>query len=156
MKNLDKKLKWWLDEYSKSHQNATNKAIHYLCVPAIVYSLIGILICIPTPHYMPKGLNYCSIAILFSIFYYASLNSRHAAYMTIFFVICYCLNSSVAQFFTQEILLYSCLMMFISAWILQFIGHMIEGKKPSFLLDIQFLLIGPLWIINKMIDKSSD
>ena len=132
MKNLNKKSQWWLDEYSKSHQDATNKAIHYVCVPAIVHSLIGILICIPTPNYIAEGLNYSSLAILFCVFYYALMSSRHVAYMTLFFIICYCLNSSIAQFFTQEILLNSCLMMFMSAWILQFIGHIVESKKPSF------------------------
>ncbi len=36
---------------------------------------------------------------------------------------------------------------FIISWVFQFIGHAIEGKKPSFFQDIQYLLIGPLWVI---------
>jgi uncharacterized membrane protein YGL010W len=36
------------------------------------------------------------------------------------------------------------------AWIGQFYGHKIEGKKPSFLKDLEFLLIGPLWVIQKV------
>ena len=44
-------------------------------------------------------------------------------------------------------LLYTSIIVFIFAWILQFLGHKIEGKKPSFFKDIQFLLIGPAWLL---------
>ncbi|MEG2033750.1 MAG: Mpo1-like protein, partial [Janthinobacterium sp.] len=37
---------------------------------------------------------------------------------------------------------------FVLAWIGQFIGHQIEGKKPSFLDDLRFLLIGPLFVLG--------
>src|SRR5262249_2722390 len=36
---------------------------------------------------------------------------------------------------------------FVAAWIAQFVGHSIEGRKPSFFEDLQFLLIGPLWLL---------
>ena len=42
---------------------------------------------------------------------------------------------------------------FILAWIGQFIGHKIEGKKPSFFEDIQFLLIGPAWLLSFIYKK---
>jgi uncharacterized membrane protein YGL010W len=42
---------------------------------------------------------------------------------------------------------------FIIAWIGQFYGHNIEGKKPSFLKDIQFLLIGPMWLMSFIYKK---
>ena len=45
------------------------------------------------------------------------------------------------------------LMIFIVAWIGQFIGHKIEGKKPSFLQDLQFLLIGPAWLLSFIYNK---
>ena len=38
-------------------------------------------------------------------------------------------------------------MVFVLAWIGQFIGHLIEGKRPSFFKDLQFLLIGPAWLM---------
>jgi uncharacterized membrane protein YGL010W len=50
-------------------------------------------------------------------------------------------------------LLYGSLIIFITGWIGQFWGHKIEGKKPSFAKDLQFLLIGPLWIIEKLNKK---
>ncbi|HKI80993.1 MAG TPA: Mpo1-like protein, partial [Pseudodesulfovibrio sp.] len=36
---------------------------------------------------------------------------------------------------------------FVAAWVGQFIGHYFEGKRPAFLKDLQFLLIGPLWLL---------
>ena len=42
---------------------------------------------------------------------------------------------------------------FFLAWMGQFIGHNIEGKKPSFLKDLQFLLIGPAWVFEKLSKK---
>jgi uncharacterized membrane protein YGL010W len=45
------------------------------------------------------------------------------------------------------------LFVFVLAWIGQFIGHKIEGKKPSFIKDIQFLLIGPIWLLSDIYNK---
>jgi uncharacterized membrane protein YGL010W len=47
-----------------------------------------------------------------------------------------------------------CLGIFIISWIGQFIGHKIEGKKPSFLDDIKFLLIGPIWLLHFILKKA--
>ena len=38
--------------------------------------------------------------------------------------------------------------LFVVGWIIQFVGHKIEGQKPSFFEDLQFLLIGPLWLLS--------
>jgi len=48
-----------------------------------------------------------------------------------------------------------CLVIFIISWTGQFIGHKIEGKKPSFLDDIKFLLIGPIWLLHFILKKLS-
>ena len=39
---------------------------------------------------------------------------------------------------------------FVVAWIGQFIGHKIEGRRPSFLTDLVYLLVGPLWTLSKL------
>jgi uncharacterized membrane protein YGL010W len=43
---------------------------------------------------------------------------------------------------------------FVAAWIAQFVGHKIEGKKPSFLTDMAYLLIGPAWIVAKLMRRA--
>jgi uncharacterized membrane protein YGL010W len=45
------------------------------------------------------------------------------------------------------------LSIFVITWIFQFVGHKIEGKKPSFLKDLQFLLIGPIWLLHFVLKK---
>jgi uncharacterized membrane protein YGL010W len=50
-------------------------------------------------------------------------------------------------------LAYISLGVFVLAWIVQFYGHKIEGKKPSFLKDVQFLMIGPAWLMHFIYKK---
>jgi uncharacterized membrane protein YGL010W len=45
------------------------------------------------------------------------------------------------------------LLIFILAWVGQFIGHKIEGMKPSFFQDLQFLLVGPMWLMHFVFKK---
>ena len=42
---------------------------------------------------------------------------------------------------------------FVVAWIAQFVGHKVEGKRPSFLTDLAYLLIGPAWIVAKIMRR---
>jgi uncharacterized membrane protein YGL010W len=51
-------------------------------------------------------------------------------------------------------LLYLAIGVFVVAWIAQFVGHHIEGKRPSFLTDLAYLLIGPAWIVAKLLRKA--
>ena len=47
----------------------------------------------------------------------------------------------------------ACLILFVVGWLFQFIGHKVEGKKPSFFEDLQFLLIGPAWLLAAIYRK---
>jgi uncharacterized membrane protein YGL010W len=53
----------------------------------------------------------------------------------------------------QMSLLFFSLGLFSVAWIGQFYGHKVEGKKPSFFQDLQFLLIGPAWVVENLFAK---
>ncbi len=147
-----KTLEEWFAEYSVSHQNATNKKIHYICVPAIFFSVVGLLMSIPN-----RGLislvhsdnflyvNWAVVALIPVLYFYLRLSWRMAFYILIFSAICV-----IGNYFLAKIgpLWLSSLIIFAVAWVGQFYGHQIEGKKPSFLKDIQFLLIGPAWILD--------
>ena len=52
-----------------------------------------------------------------------------------------------------SVLLWTAVGVFVAAWIAQFIGHEIEGKRPSFLTDLQYLLIGPIWLVSKALRR---
>lgn len=144
----------WLQEYGASHQNPTNKLIHWICVPLIVLSVIGLIGSIPVPEFMSNispRLNFGSLALLLAILYYAYLSISLAIGMIIFSIILiYVLHLMIGL----DIDLWKqCLAIFVVAWIVQFIGHEIEGKKPSFLKDLQFLMIGPLWLLSFIYKK---
>lgn len=143
-------------QYAESHQNPTNKLIHWICVPLIVFSLLGLVWAIPFPRLEVLGsyngfVNWASFLIAFSIYYYYRLSP----------VLSYAMLLVVFAFSAAIVMLEKlhtnagwppmwqvCLMIFALSWIGQFIGHKIEGKKPSFLDDVKFLLIGPVWLLH--------
>lgn len=140
-------------KYGESHQNKINKAIHWIAVPSIVFSLVGLLWSIPFPA-IPKiegFVNWAAFVIAFSLYYYYRLSPAlaYAMLLLIFlfiFLIVQIEGSGYALWKVSAII-------FVVAWIFQFIGHKIEGKKPSFLDDLKFLLIGPLWLMHFLFKK---
>ena len=152
-----KPLNQWFDEYSVSHQNPKNKAIHFICVPAIFFSIVGILMSIPSTFLtslfqlkQPLIENWAFVALIFVIIFYLRLSTLMAIRMTLFSLLCLIANFYIGKFL--PLLIFS-IVIFIFAWIGQFYGHKIEGKKPSFLKDLQFLLIGPAWVIENLFSK---
>ena len=134
-----KTISEWLDEYSESHQDKTNKAIHWVCVPAILFSIIGIL-----AHF--SALLTALILVLTFIFY-ARLDLVLAVAMAaLLFVMAWLI-------FILPVGAGFYIAVFVLAWIGQFYGHKIEGKKPSFFKDLQFLLIGPVWCMDVYLGK---
>lgn len=139
-----------LDEYGESHQNSTNKTIHWICVPLIVFSIIGLLWAIPVPQVFEDigqgWLNWGTIFMVLAFIYYILLSPQLSLGMIVvsgsMAVGLYLINQSALPLWLVSVVI------FVGAWVGQFIGHNIEGKKPSFLKDLQFLLIGPLWLLS--------
>ena len=136
-----------LEEYGISHQNPLNKKIHWVCVPVIAFCVLGLLWLIPFPdiQYSFLVVNFTSLFLFFALLYYIVLSWRLGIGMLIYsismYLLLWCLNDSLDH------LPVIYLSLFVLAWIGQFIGHHIEQKRPSFFRDIQFLLIGPLWLL---------
>lgn len=152
-KNM-KTLKDWFDEYAVSHQNPTNKKIHYICVPLIFFSIIGLLMCIPSAIISntlslnsPLIENWAAVALGLILFFYIRLSVVMAIKIAVFAYLCLFANFYISQYANLLVL---SLTVFAAAWIGQFYGHKIEGKKPSFINDLQFLLIGPAWVIDNL------
>jgi uncharacterized membrane protein YGL010W len=155
MKTIDQ----WLEEYGESHRNKTNKLIHWVCVPTILFCVLGLLAAIPTAglfNWAPEGTqvfaNWAGVVVILAGLFYLRLSFMMFISMTLI---------SVAMLFgVREVakielapLWVTCLVVFVLAWIGQFIGHKIEGKKPSFFKDLQFLLIGPAWLLGFIFRK---
>lgn len=143
MKTIDQ----WLNEYGRDHKNPLNQKIHKVCVPLIMFSILGIFWSIPVPKFMDGiyFLNWATIFAAFSLAYYLILDRVYFIIMIFVASIMLLLIDFLEQ---SSNLLTISLTIFILSWIGQFIGHKIEGQKPSFLEDLQFLLIGPLWVFK--------
>ena len=144
----------WFTEYGESHQNKTNKIIHWICIPLIFWSIIALLSLIPHEDYFKFDfLHWGTVVILIGLVFYLRLSFK--IFLGIFLFSLYVLLDIYFwnEVFGKDVLMYFSIFVFIIAWILQFIGHKIEGKKPSFIKDIQFLLIGPAWLLGYIYRK---
>lgn len=134
----------WMAEYGVSHQNRTNIIIHKICVPLIMWSVMGLLWVIPVPNFLAQyNLNITSFVALGAMAFYFKLSKKYFLFMIPVFSLLYYAAYAVDK--TGHLLEIS-IGVFVISWIFQFIGHKIEGKKPSFIQDLAFLLIGPLWV----------
>jgi uncharacterized membrane protein YGL010W len=150
----------WFQEYGASHQNPTNKAIHWVCVPAILFASIGLFWAIPAPdafgailpgRYSPL-VNWGSVLVVVALIFYLRMS---------FSIFLGMLLVSAASLWGNLLIVESggaplwkvSLGIFLVAWVFQFIGHKIEGQKPSFFQDLQFLLVGPAWLLHFIYKK---
>ena len=139
-----------LSIYGESHQNPINKSIHWICVPSIMFSLVGLIMHIPIFGEISLFKNWAVFALILALIYYLRLSFiMFNGFLPISFLLLYG-NWELMQYCTSHHCnsVITLLIIFIIAWIGQFIGHRIEGKKPSFLQDLQFLLIGPAWLLH--------
>jgi uncharacterized membrane protein YGL010W len=123
------------DRYGESHRHPTNKAIHWVCVPLITWSLLALLwVASPAAAYALIGVSF-------------------AFYLTLSFTLAMGMLA-IAALMVVPIALAGALLLpvavavFVGAWIGQFVGHRIEGRKPTFLEDVRFLLVGPAWLLH--------
>jgi uncharacterized membrane protein YGL010W len=143
----------FLDEYRKTHSNPTNALVHTICMPIILFASIGMLWTVPLGLWFgltapaAPWVNGATVVALLTLIFYATLSARAALYMTAIFA------ASAAIVIAMENaslpVLWICAGLWIAAWLGQFYGHHVEGAKPAFLDDVVFLLIGPLFILEK-------
>lgn len=139
-----------LDEYGDSHRNPANKLIHWICVPVIVWTVIALLWIIPFPSALQADVvpvNWATVALGLAMIYYIYLSPRLSLGIVLFLVLLLWITATVEQAAPWPLWLIA-VVLFVLAWIGQFIGHVIEGKRPSFFKDVQFLLIGPAWLMS--------
>ncbi|MBI1268161.1 MAG: DUF962 domain-containing protein [Cryomorphaceae bacterium] len=147
-----KTMQDWLDAYGESHLNKFNKAVHWICVPVIFVSLVGLLSLVPVPNgFLSDGWRPFShlgtVLLLFGLLFYLRLSlSLTIGMLLVAISSLFAVNFVNNNYPESALLLF--LLSFSIAWIGQFVGHKIEGKKPSFFDDLKFLLIGPAWLLS--------
>lgn len=138
----------WLTEYGESHTNTANEMIHWICVPLIALSVIGMFWSLPVPEAFVEIspiMNWGMLFMMAAVVYYFILSPSLAIGMIL--VISIFIAALVWMDSFSIPLWQICVAIFVLAWIGQFIGHAIEGKRPSFFKDLQFLMIGPMWLL---------
>lgn len=129
-----------IENYSRCHQHPINELIHFFAIPIIMFSIIGLMYCI-----------HSLVAVIFiitSLFFYIKLSYKAFIIMSIWSSLYYYLI-----YLLHEKIFFISVVAFFFGWIIQFIGHYIEGKKPSFLDDVKYLWIGPLFVVRGILIK---
>jgi uncharacterized membrane protein YGL010W len=129
-----------LAHYEESHRDPRNERIHFVAIPLIMLSLLGLLTAIhPWAAYA---------FVLASLVYYARLS----LVWTVTMALMSALGLVLIYAMGERVLIIS-VAIFIGAWIAQFVGHRMEGKKPSFFEDLQYLWVGPIFVVSKLFLK---
>ncbi len=134
----------YLNEYQASHKNPVNIKLHFICVPLIMWSLLGFL----HGFKLVGDIHYSHIFACLGILFYVYLDHWR---VTLSMIVTIGLMLATLNFIPY--LVTTSIVVFVAAWLGQFYGHRVEGKKPSFLKDLVFLLIGPVWILKKIAPK---
>ncbi len=143
----------WFAEYGESHQNPTNKLVHWFCVPVIFFSVIALLRSIPVVFMeTPFRVDIAVIVAFLAMLFYLRLSARIFLGMLFFTTFCMVTTAWLRGHAPWPLWAIG-LGLFVLAWIGQFWGHKVEGRKPSFLKDLQFLLIGPAWLLGDLYRK---
>ncbi len=144
----------WFSAYSADHQDMRNQQLHVLCVPAIVWSVMALLYAIPLGDALPAGSVAWIAAVLTMAFWL-----RLSIPLGVGAAVCMLASLGITEYVRAEFgiltLALSAVVVFVVAWIGQFIGHAYEGKRPSFFTDLVYLLIGPIWVLGKFYRRQS-
>ena len=144
----------WFGSYAGDHRNRTNRAIHWVCVPTIMWAVIAALWTIPPilPQWFRPGL--WAVVAMFAAFLFYHRLSRNLGYaMAVVFIVSGAIAWALYGALGPRALLILAAALFAAAWIGQFIGHAIEGRRPAFLANVVQLLIGPAWLMGKLMRK---
>ena len=146
-------VKEWFGKYSADHQNPTNRLIHWICVPAILWSAIAALWVIPVSPAIGRPGFWCGLVMVAALAFYWRLSHALGVAMLIVFVALGLVTEILYRQIGPHDLLMLAIAVFVLAWVGQFIGHKIEGRKPSFFTDLAYLLIGPAWLTGKVMRR---
>ena len=135
-----RKVDQLLAHYEESHRNPVNERIHFVAIPLIMLSLLGLLFA------LHPWAAYAFAAA--SMLYYARLSAVFLVAMAALSV----LGLALVHAMGEHVLIIS-IAIFVAAWVAQFVGHKVEGKKPSFFEDLQYLWVGPIFVLSKLFLK---
>jgi uncharacterized membrane protein YGL010W len=143
----------WLGNYSEDHRNSTNILIHWICVPLILWTAIALLWVLPVPAMLGRAGLWAGVAMFFALSFYLRLSRPLGFGMLAAFIMLGAITEVLYRLLGPMPLLCLAIGVFVLAWIAQFVGHHIEGRRPAFFTDLVYLLIGPAWIVAKIMRR---
>ena len=146
----ERPIERYFANYCDDHRNTTNQSIHVVAVPIILWSVVALLWCIPVGGTWFRSGMWAALAMFAAWMFYNRLSRPLGLGMLAVFFFCGCLCRLLESRLGITGLLTTALGLFVIAWIAQFVGHHIEGRRPSFLTDLTYLLIGPIWVLAKV------
>lgn len=143
----------WFGSYAADHQNPTNRAIHWVCVPTIMWAVIAALWTIPSASVWTRPGLWAVIAMFAAYLFYHRLSHNLGYAMALAFIASGLIAWGLYGTLGPRGLLILAVVLFVLAWIGQFVGHAIEGRRPAFLTNVVQLLIGPAWLMGKLMQR---
>jgi uncharacterized membrane protein YGL010W len=147
-------------QYDSFHQKPANRILNFICVPVIVFSVVGFVWSLPFPHLSFLGvynsyINWASFLIAFTIYYYQRLSPilSYIMLLLLFVVIFGVVQLQAFDGKSGYLLPQFCIFLFVMANIAQFIGYRIEGKKPTFSDEFKFMLTAPVWLLSLVMKR---
>lgn len=143
----------WFGNYAGDHRNPANVLIHWICVPAILWAVIAALWTLPVPAMLGRPGLWSALAMVAALAWYLRLSKPIGAAMLLVFVLAGGLSEILYRSLGSRGLLATAVAVFVLAWTGQFIGHRFEGRRPSFLTDLVYLLVGPAWLAGTLMTR---
>jgi uncharacterized membrane protein YGL010W len=146
-------MQHWLDSYSADHQHPTNRVLHWICVPLIVWCVIALMWTVPVPSLLGRQGLWAVGMLVLAFTWYWKHSHRLGGALLIALALMAVLTELIYRQLGPSSLRLLAIGVFVVAWIGQFIGHAIEGRRPSFLTDLAYLLVGPAWLMDKLLRR---
>ncbi|HEY0181023.1 MAG TPA: Mpo1-like protein [Dokdonella sp.] len=143
----------WFESYGDDHRHPVNVVVHWICVPAILWAAIALLWLIPVPASIGRPGFWCGLVMAGTLAFYWRLSRSIALVMLVVFVAAGAATELLRESLGRAGLAQAAIAVFVAAWVGQFVGHVIEGRRPSFFTDLQYLLIGPAWLAGKLMRR---
>jgi len=140
-----------LSNYADYHRSERNITTHLIGVPMIVLALM-VLLSRPTWVVNDLALSPAVFIVVVLLLYYLRLHIVMGLIMAALLVSGLFLSAWVATL-DDAIWLASGVGGFLLGWVIQFVGHYFEGRKPAFFDDVMGLAIGPLFVLAEVLFK---
>jgi uncharacterized membrane protein YGL010W len=144
MKNLTDHL----SQYAAYHRDPRNIVTHFVGIPLIV---IAVAVLLSRPGWLLGGiwLSPATLVAGASVIFYLRLDRQFGLLMGLLLGLCLWAGAILAQQATM-VWLSAGVGLFVLGWIIQFVGHYYEGRKPAFIDDVSGLIIGPLFVVAEL------